>query len=328
MNLDGHRLVRRGTLLAILALVTTAAPALAAAGHAAPASAPPARYPHARAAVSFSLYQELLNQHLWTTSEAGQPQETRFNYELYYDEKGRGERAFRIRQQFLGADPAALDKANRMAWAINFYNYLVIERITDHLLIPGKKRQRYLSVRDIRPYGQDFFKSKIVTVDSVEYSLDEFEKHFLFDDFDRGPGAKAPPQVDPRVHFAIVCGAIGCPPLQPRAFRADSLDLQLDHAVRESLANPNQFVHAPGSSTLRISAIFYWYAADFGGTARAVAWMLPYLPAAERKFAEPHAEHPMLAQILWDWKLNQVVGWRFRYEMDKPIPGSAPADSS
>lgn len=32
---------------------------------------------------------------------------------------------------------------------------------------------------------------------------------------------------EPRIHFAIVCAALGCPPLRSEAYLADKLDTQL-----------------------------------------------------------------------------------------------------
>lgn len=313
--------------IALLALATLSAatpgatPAATAKRAAAAARAPKQK-------LDFSRYQELLTQHVWTVSEPGEPLETRFNYEGFFDEKGRAERAFHIRRQFLSVDPAGLDVKNRRAWAINFYNFLVLEQITDNLLIPGKIRQRYLSVRDIKLAGEDFFRSPVVKIDTVHYSLDAFEKHFLFEDFERKPGATPPASLDPRLHFALVCGAIGCPPLQPRAFRAESLDVQLDTATRQALANPKHFRFTPGTPNVQLSAIFIWYGADFGGTNAGVAWAGKFMPRERRAELEKIQDRVLTAQINWDWKLNQVVGWRFHYQMDKPIPGGAAARDS
>ena len=307
---------------AVAALLLTLAGS-AAAGTAKRAAPAAASARAGRPTVDFSLYQELLNQHLWTTSDSGAPIETRFNYEKYYDERGRGERAFHIRRQFLAVDPARLDAKSRAAWAINFYNYLVLEQVTDYLLIASKKRQRYLSVQDIHPEGDDFFKHALVRIDTTSYSLDGFEHHFLFADFDRKPGSPRPADLDPRIHFALVCGAIGCPPLQPRAYRPDSLNLQLDRAVRQTLAHPHHVRRVPGTNAVQLSAIFYWYLSDFGGIREALKWALSYVPAETRAEIEQLKPGPMPSQIVWDWKLNQVVGWRFYDQMSKPIPGAA-----
>ncbi len=201
----------------------------------------------------------------------------------------------------------------RHAWAINFYNFLVVDQITDQLLMPGK-RQRWTTVQDIKPGGDDFFKHPLITIDSTKYSLEDFERKFVFDGYDREPGHAPPATLDARAHFALVNGAMGSPPLQQRAYRTDSLDVQLDHAVRSALASPRQWNPGPGGTSVRMSALFFWYAPDFGGLTNLVAWALPYVPKAKRDGVDPKRQ-PATAQILWDWKLNQVAGWRYYDEM-------------
>lgn len=323
------------------AAITILALTLGAAAHAGAATtpaSPPAKPAAARAAtpakarpaaakgdvLTFGPYQDLLNKHLWTVSDPGKPLETRFNYEYFHDQKGRAERTVRIRQEFLAVDLGTLDLANRRAWAINFYNYLVIETATEHLLIPGKTRQRHLTVQDMRIEGHEFFQFPVVTIDSVSYTLDRFEKHFLFDDYDRKSGSPPPASLDPRLHFAIVCAAIGCPPLQQRAYRADSLELQLDRAVRRTLEHPSHFRHDPGSPAVHLSTLFTWYLADFGGSREAaVRWAAKYLSRERRAALEKVLSKVAVFPIQWDWKLNQVVGWRFHWEMDRGIRGDA-----
>lgn len=288
---------------------------------------PAARPATARAAAPATLrleyrgYQELLNEHLWITSEPGEPLETRFNYEKFFDERGRAERAFRIRRQFLSVDPGRLDARNRTAWAINFYNFLVLEQLTDQLLVPRAHRQRRVSIEEFSTDEANFFKTPIVRIDTTEYSLDGFERHFLFQDFDRAPGSVVPRGLDPRIHFALVCGAVGCPPLQPRAFKAESLEIQLNAAVRGALASPRHFQRTVGANAVRMSAIFFWYPADFGGQQAALQWALPYLPKGERLEIEKMKPAPAIAQLPWDWKINQIIGWRFVEQMNTPLPG-------
>lgn len=318
----GWRTVRswRALLPLALLLVTTAG-ALAATVPAKGAKKPVARRAVRPTPPEWPLYQELLDDHLWTMSEPGEPLETRFNYEKFYDERGRAERCYRIRTQFLSVDPKKLDAKRRLAWAIDFYNYLVIEEITDHLLMPGK-RQRWTSVQDVKLDGEDLFKHPLVRIDTTTYSLEEFEHHFVFADYDRQAGQPPPKSLDPRAHFALVEGAVGSPPLQQRAFRSDSLDLQLDRAVRTSLASPRHWKPVVGAHAVQLSSLFYRYAADFGGRSNFVAWALPYVAKERRGELGVKSTVPAAtSQILWDWKLNQVSGWRFYDQISQRPPG-------
>jgi hypothetical protein len=266
------------------------------------------------AAPDFSGYQQLLNDFVTVISARREPVDTRFDYERLYDVKGRYERLSRIRKQLFGVPPSRMDDRTRLAWAINAYNFLVIESATGNLLISARlqrpgNRQRYLSVRDIRlpeaPHA--FFQSPVVELEGERYSLDAFERRFLLAGFDRAAGGAPPAGLDPRVHFAVVCGALGCPPLLPRAYRPDSLELQLDFATRNALALPRHLRIDESMGRIQVSSIFGWYAADFGGPGKAFEFVMAHAPPGIAK-AVARARITSLSVVLpWDWELNQTV---------------------
>ena len=66
---------------------------------------------------------------------------------------------------------------------------------------------------------------------------------------------------EPRIHFAINCASVSCPPLPPEPYRAETLDAQLDEAARRYLASP-EGLRVDGD-TLRVSRILDWYRQDF-----------------------------------------------------------------
>jgi len=306
-------------------LAAAAGLALASAGaHAAPADSAASRPPattakpgatsakpaagHRAAAATpdVSGYQELLNELLVVISAPGEPIDTRFDYEKFYDMRGRFERCKRIRRQLLAVPPLGMDERTRLAWAINTYNYLVIETATEYLLVPERGRLRYLGPRDIKTPMGPFFQAPLVEIEGTKYSLDQFELHFLFADFDREKGGPPPASLDPRVHFAVVCGAIGCPPLQPRAYRGDSLKIQLENATRNALALPRHLVFLEASGRVQASAIFQWYPADFGGMERTLDFVLKYAPARTRAAIEQRKITTISGMTAWDWNLNQA----------------------
>ena len=289
------------------------------------AAAAPASRPSTEAQIDYTPYQKLLNQHLSITSQPGEALETRFNYEGYHDEPGRDARAASIRKAFLAVSPTRMDPRTRLAWAINFYNYLVIENGTQYLLIPDKFRQRYVSLKDIVIQNVHFFDYPFVSVDSVDYTLNDFEKHFLYFDFDHGIRSTPPSDLDPRVHFAAVNGSIGSASLQPRAFKPESLDIQLDRAVREALASSRHLILKSDPQTFQISSIFGWYVADFGGAMKVIPWIQRYVSKEMSAKLQPYAERGTFGSIPWDWKLNQALGWRFDQEMKQAPPGTTGA---
>lgn len=68
---------------------------------------------------------------------------------------------------------------------------------------------------------------------------------------------------DARVHFAVVCAAVSCPPIANFAYTADKLDAQLDERTRLALNNPSFVRVSKGQKKAELSKIFDWYKRDF-----------------------------------------------------------------
>lgn len=278
----------------------------------------------------FSGYQRLLDEYLVVVSAPGAPLETRFDYFKLYDNPGRAQRLLSVRSELLSASPTALEPAQRRAWAINTYNFLVIELATTHLIsrqvgVDLKARgvlgisQR--SVRHMRVKGLGFFEVPVARIDKREYNLDQFERAFVFDTpAPAAPGSrpKEPARsLDPRAHFALVCGALGCPPLQPRAFLAESLDAQLDRVTRDALENEKHLSWDPTLMRLAASSVFSWYEADFGGPAKAFEFLVRHAPEALRAEIAAKPQPGIDRTLPWNWDLNAVP-------RKPPAPRTAP----
>lgn len=68
-------------------------------------------------------------------------------------------------------------------------------------------------------------------------------------------------RLDPRVHFALNCGARSCPPFA--AYEAQRLGAQLDAAARAYLASETTL--DAGGESVRVPRLLLWYLGDFGG---------------------------------------------------------------
>jgi hypothetical protein len=261
---------------------------------------PPAETPR------FTEYQTILNEYLVVLSKPGQALDSQFDYERFYDDRGRYEKLSRARRQLLSVPPSRMSESARLAWAINTYNFLVLENATNYLLVPKRGRLRWKSVQDMKLPTGFFFKGELVEVEGQKYSLNDFEIAFCFGGWDRMSGVPVPPTVDPRVHFALVCGAMGCPPLLPRAYEPDSLERQLDYATRNALRLPRHLDLDTTTGRVGVSTIFNWYQADFGGHEGTWAFVKRYAPPTIRAFIEKRALVRPGRYVPWDWGLNQI----------------------
>jgi hypothetical protein len=142
----------------------------------------------------------------------------------------------------------AWTRDERLAFWINAYNAFTLRAIVDHYPIhaPWLTLQPRNSIRQI---GGVWTKltwraaGRTLTLDDIEHKI------------------LRPEFKEPRVHFAINCASVGCPPLAADPYRAATLDAQLDAAARRYVASP-QGLRIQGN-TLLVSKILEWYGEDF-----------------------------------------------------------------
>ena len=195
-------------------------------------------------------------------------------------------------EDIAAADLATLRGNERKAYLINAYNLLVIDQALANY--PLK------SVLDVN----GFFDGKKQTIGGRSLTLNQLEKDLLLKEFN-----------DPRLHFVLVCGANGCPPITDFAYQPNGLDAQLERQTRAAL-NDAAFIQVTGND-VALSQIFEWYAGDFGGSkARVLGYINGYRTTALPTDAR-------VSYYTYDWSLNTTTG---RAAVELPATGgSAPA---
>jgi len=263
----------------------------------------------------YSGWQALLSKYTRVVHEKGKPWDSRFDYgQLFIDEgiwKTHQSAALSaLHTQLLAASPADMTPAERTAWAINVYNFLVIERMTMNLLVPGHKFQRFDSPHQLHGDDGSFFGARIVMVDGTKYSLVGLERRFVYGDTSADPGADESPARDkpgdPRLMFAVCKASYGTGPLMPWVWRSDSLEAQLNLATRRALALPRYVQANEATGELVATNRFFEERADFGGPD--LPGLVPFL----KKYGTPATQRLIAARKLTkasrffepDWKLN------------------------
>ncbi|MFK8037996.1 MAG: DUF547 domain-containing protein [Crocinitomicaceae bacterium] len=170
-----------------------------------------------------------------------------------------------------------IPEADRKAYLINAYNILVISNIIENYPIN--------SPEDV----PGFFDNEVHIVSNEKMSLNHLEKNLMFKVYN-----------DPRLHFVLVCGAIGCPPITNFAYKTDELDAQLNKQT--TLALNSDFLRVDDTKkTLQVSEIFKWYASDFGGNNKSV---LAYINSYR---TSPIPSNYKIGFYNYNWKLNTQI---------------------
>ena len=187
------------------------------------------------------------------------------------------------------------NEAEQLAFWMNAYNSLTLQSIIDQR--PLKK-----SIRDI----PGVWKFRTFEVAQSDKTLDNIEHDTIRVDFN-----------EPRIHAALVCAAMSCPPLRNEPFEADKLEEQLQDQMQTFVDNPETgFRIDRDAKTVYLSKIFDWYGDDwkkdysiegkFAGNdkERAVLnFVSSYLKPEDKSYLE-QGDYKV-SYLNYDWALNK-----------------------
>lgn len=174
----------------------------------------------------------------------------------------------------------------RLAYWINAYNAYTVALVLRHWPVDG--------IKDIKS-GVGFVNSvwdiKFIEIEGQTYDLNNVEHGIIRPKFE-----------DNRIHVAVNCASVSCPPLLNEAFAASRLDAQLDSAVTAFLKGPRNDLSDPAAP--KVSSIFKWYGGDFEWDGGSLA-----------DFVEAHTEVDLpdgveFEFLDYDWGINSQAANR------------------
>ncbi len=207
-------------------------------------------------------------------------------------------------------DPAGLDTdAEKLAFWSNAYNALMLDAVSRY-----PNRSNVLGDDE----GRTFFKTPM-SAGGLMLTLDELENVILRkQDTDRPQLRRLQVgELDPRLHVALNCAAVSCPPLQRAAFRASTLDQTLDRAFAAWVNDPDHFTVQNG--TLVASSLIDWFGSDFDSDQPAGDFLLSHMSEERDGYAalKSKLEGRTSSQIkaagaryVYDWTVNRARSCR------------------
>lgn len=181
------------------------------------------------------------------------------------------------------ADFDSLGRNEKLALLINAYNAFTLRLILDKYPLD--------SIKDIpskRRWDDDRW-----TLAGRKLSLSQIENDYLRVKFK-----------DPRVHFAINCASMGCPPLRAEAYTGARIEEQLQAQARYVHSHDRWFRYDAGRRTVYATAIYNWYESDFEQVADSVA---AFAARFTDKLDEKSAKHVKVKYMDYDWSLNRAT---------------------
>ncbi|MFW6162668.1 MAG: DUF547 domain-containing protein [Planctomycetota bacterium] len=143
-------------------------------------------------------------------------------------------------------------KKEQVAFWVNAYNGMVLKIIISHYPIQSSWTKSLIYPKNsIRQIGGAF--------DDIEHTI--MGQTMTLDDIEHGTLRKK--FNEPRIHFALVCAAMSCPPLRREPYMAARLDAQLDDQARQFLRGPKGLRINRRRERVYLSSIFKWFGEDF-----------------------------------------------------------------
>jgi len=186
------------------------------------------------------------------------------------------------------------DRRTALAFWLNCYN------AGTQLLLERRSKLYDSLLRFLR-----FFRTPALTVAGTALSLDDIEQgilrasrskytlgytpRLLPSSFELRYSLDTP---DPRIHFALNCGAASCPAI--RAYEPGQVDEQLDLATQLYLDETVEYDAEAG--VVRVPRVMLWYRGDFGGGGCIRRFLRRYEVI-------PNDARPKVRYLSWDWSL-------------------------
>lgn len=182
------------------------------------------------------------------------------------------------------ADVDSLGRDERLAFLINAYNAFTLRLILDFYPIA--------SIKDIS--ADKRWDAVRWNIAGTKYSLNQIEHELI-----------RPKFAEPRIHFALVCAAIGCPPLRNEAYTGARLEEQLtEQAMHVHTQDRWIRVHA-GRDEVELTSLYKWYAGDFEQMAGSVVdFAARYSPELAALVSD--GKQPRVTYLDYDWSLNEL----------------------
>jgi len=174
----------------------------------------------------------------------------------------------------------ALGRDGKLALLVNAYNACTLRLILDHW-----------PVKSITHIPRDErWKGRAWTVGGRRLTLHEMEHDECRARFR-----------EPRVHFALNCASIGCPPLRREAYTAARLEEQLADQARRVHRESRWFRFDEGAGIVYLTRLYDWYGGDFRQVADSV---LAYAARHASQLADRDLDALDVRFLDYDWDVN------------------------
>lgn len=145
------------------------------------------------------------------------------------------------------------DKNDKLAFWMNAYNAFTLKLIVENYPVESINDLHTGGLVIGQILGKTVWHKEWIKIGNKTLSLNNIEHDIIRKEFN-----------EPRIHFALVCAALSCPPLLFEAYEGFKLDEQLENQSMKFFNDESKNQFDLKTKTASLSKIMDWYDDDFG----------------------------------------------------------------
>ena len=226
--------------------------------------------------------------------------QTRIDYGLLYTQPEQLNQYLAALSSVKQSEYKSWTEDEQLSFLINAYNGFTLQLIYQNY--EKFQNGKVKSIKDLGSFFSSPWKQSFFTLFDEKHSLDDIEHDMIRVWFKR-----------PRIHAALVCAAVSCPPLRNQAFVADKLNQQLDDQMRQFLSDDQRNTINLNDNRVDLSSIFKWYAEDFEKGQQGFTSLKDLIKVYQADMADDPQQLTWLQKqdfriryLDYDWRLNDI----------------------
>ncbi len=188
-----------------------------------------------------------------------------------------------------------MNEKNLLAFWINAYNAYTLKFIIEEYPVESINDLHWGGLYIGSLLGTTIWDDEIIVINGSELSLNNIEHDIIRKKFD-----------EERIHFALVCASISCPPLLNEAYEGYKLDKQLGEQAELFFNDVTKNKFDKNTQTVYLSKILSWYEDDFGGNEQAILnYALQFIDKKTANYIKSNLSEWNIKYMPYNWDLNE-----------------------
>ena len=199
-------------------------------------------------------------------------------------------------EQLEGTNPQKImNEKNRLAFWINAYNAYTLMFIIEEYPVESINDLHWGGLYLGSLLGTTIWDDEKIVINGSELSLNNIEHDIIRKKFN-----------EERIHFALVCASISCPPLLNEAYEGSKLDKQLGEQAELFFNDVTKNKFYKNTRTVSLSKILSWYEDDFGENEQAILnYAAQFIDKETADDIKKNLSEWKINYLSYNWDLNE-----------------------